>query len=657
MIVETGNVGIGIAPSVIFEIAEASSNTISRLSTYRTSNSLTNIFQLAKSGSNTIGTLSGTASDEVFGNIAFMGVNSGGSAFVNGASIIGEADGSVAGATFVSGRLVFYTGTNAAAQAERMRITSTGFLGYGTDTPSVLVEIGDADGADLSLLRMDSTIVSTNQIGQIFFKGNDPSSGAPHIGASINVLADGTWDTDDFPTAITFMADEAGTLTERVRIDSSGNVGIGTASPTANLEIARSAASSFTGITSWSTTNTEQGVLFFTKSAGTTIGTYAETVDGESLGSIQVFGSDSNNSLSGLAASINFEQDGSASATKVPTRMIFSTGTDSANATERVRIDSSGNVGIGTDSPAVVLHIVSTSSIITDSRYNMLVYDDTAMDAGVGGGIIFGGNHKADGSQTAFAAIWGQKATNTEAQIDGELHLGARKSGVEGLSSRLMIDNNGNVGIGTDSPGVQLDQFLASGSIVHRLTSDLLANSEAAANNFVGKKSGGASRTAAFGVFYNTASTSNEACGYILLPAGDGAANFLWVDDSDLLRISTSAGNIGQAAGTVVGDQTSDERLKTILPSFKYGLADVLKLKPIEYDLGGVHRIGFGAQHTQKILPEVVYDTGDDIFGDEENTKLAMRYVDIIPANTKAIQDLHAIIEFQAAKIKALEDV
>ena len=192
-----------------------------------------------------------------------------------------------------------------------------------------------------------------------------------------------------------------------------------------------------------------------------------------------------------------------------------------------------------------------------------------------------------------------------------------------------------------------IDAYAGSGGVGIFATSDSVASGEAARLTTIATGNS-LLRQAQFGVIYydqSGASGSNAPAGYFALNSGDAALNFFWTDDTDDLRISATQTHIGSTNGTVVGDQTSDERGKDNIRGISYGLETLKELVPIEYDRKGVHKLGFGAQTTRLIIPETVYDTGENIFGDEENTQLAMQYVQIIPVLVKAVQELVEQIE------------
>ena len=105
------------------------------------------------------------------------------------------------------------------------------------------------------------------------------------------------------------------------------------------------------------------------------------------------------------------------------------------------------------------------------------------------------------------------------------------------------------------------------------------------------------SRLAELGVYYRPGSTN--AASFLRLDEEDGSVEFLWIDNSGNFRIGGNIGLVGTTAGTVIGTQTSDERLKNVGANVSYGLAEVKQLQPKQYAFKtepDVNRLGFIAQ-------------------------------------------------------------
>jgi hypothetical protein len=270
-------------------------------------------------------------------------------------------------------------------------------------------------------------LASGDTIGRLYFSGSDGAAQIP--AAYIDAAVDGTPGTNDMPGRLVFSttADGAATPTERMRIDSSGDVGIGTNSPSATLNVVSNSASDAVRITQtgtgnalvvedaanpdstpvvvdasgrviaggtasrsyylpgyptnyqpgiqgiggtyttpawmslaqWSTATGNSGGAFLSlnKSNGVE-GTQTIVNSGQRVGGIGFAGSDGAKFL-GLA-DIVAEVDGTPGLNDMPGRLVFNTTPNGDDTpTEKMRIDSSGNVGIGTSSPGAKLEVTS----------------------------------------------------------------------------------------------------------------------------------------------------------------------------------------------------------------------------------------------------------------------------------------------------------
>jgi len=111
-------------------------------------------------------------------------------------------------------------------------------------------------GAQLILYHNSSSPADGDRVGALNFKGQD-DAGNDATYAGIRCLATDVSNTTEDGT-LTFSTTRAGTFTEAMRIDSSGNVGIGITSPTNALHAYNSANS--TPFVVESTTNTFLGI-------------------------------------------------------------------------------------------------------------------------------------------------------------------------------------------------------------------------------------------------------------------------------------------------------------------------------------------------------------------------------------------------------------
>jgi hypothetical protein len=213
--------------------------------------------------------------------------------------------------------------------------------------------------------------IPTDVIGKLDFYISDASGTGARTVASIS--------SENSATSVTTTADlvfktsiNDTTETEKMRLLSSGNLGLNTTTAGAKLHVngdvlVSSASSKF--VTRFSTTNvtpdyqffgTDSGSailagrfsadasssrIYFAKSRNATAGSHTVVQSGDQLGGISFGGSDGTNISEGVR--ISAEVDGTPGANDMPGRLVFLTTADgSATPTERMRIASTGSVSI-----------------------------------------------------------------------------------------------------------------------------------------------------------------------------------------------------------------------------------------------------------------------------------------------------------------------
>ncbi|MGE4352184.1 MAG: tail fiber domain-containing protein, partial [Bdellovibrionales bacterium] len=112
---------------------------------------------------------------------------------------------------------------------------------------------------------------------------------------------------------------------------------------------------------------------------------------------------------------------------------------------------------------------------------------------------------------------------------------------------------------------------------------------------------------------------------------------------------STSAnGNGAYLSAAGVWTSISDARVKENIRPIEYGLKDLMKLKPVNYEMKDSHepQIGLIAQEVKKVVPEVV--TGS------EETRFGLSYDNLVALTVKSIQELKVANDNQTTKLASL---
>ena len=128
-------------------------------------------------------------------------------------------------------------------------------------------------------------------------------------------------------------------------------------------------------------------VLALTKSRNTSVGSHTIVQDDDVIGEI-VFFADDGTDLDSRVASIKAEVDGTPGANDTPGRLVFMTSADGSNSpTERMRVDSSGNLLVGktsADISTVGLELkANNAAIFTRSGSTVLYLNRTSDDGAI----------------------------------------------------------------------------------------------------------------------------------------------------------------------------------------------------------------------------------------------------------------------------------
>jgi len=279
--------------------------------------------------------------------------------------------------------------TNKTLSSPTFSGTATNFTSTGIDdnATSTAITIDSSERVGIGTASPTSPLmVQTNDYTPIHVKGANPKTilvetTDGETGISLIKLKNSAHEYNiengRRANTLTFYGNPGG---ERMCIDSSGNVGIGTSSPAGNLHVAGSE-------------------IFFKNDAGNC--------------TVSIGASDSGNSVINLGD----PSDGDVG------RILYNHANNSlsfkVNASERMRIDGSGNVGIGTTSPTQALSIASISSTPGDYK-----------------GLAF----QSGGTEVSYV-----RSNCT----DGNNYFLTFGTFASGLAERMRIDSSGNVMTGT----------------------------------------------------------------------------------------------------------------------------------------------------------------------------------------------------------------
>jgi len=281
---------------------------------------------------------------------------------------------------------------------ERMRITSAGLVGIGTSSPSSVLDVA-------GVISLQGTTLPSAGTARIFSRSSDSGTYIQNATGGTFYLLDGSQNTmySVSPTSHLWAISNSTKMT----LDSSGNLGLGvTPSAFASGQVVLQNKGGYLGAGSTNELYLSQNVFYGGSPANDRyVNTDFATSFGQSSGSFIW-----RTAPSGTAGNV-------------------------ITFTEAMRITNAGAVGIGTNSPAVKLEVVSGAETLRLSR---------STSGSVYLGFAQGGTRKAY-----------LESNNADVNLFAEAASSNMIFGTVG-TERARIDSSGNVGIGTSSPQATL---------------------------------------------------------------------------------------------------------------------------------------------------------------------------------------------------------
>jgi len=422
--------------------------------------------------------------------------------------------------------------------------------------------------------------------------------------------------------------------TERMRIDSSGLVAIGTSSPVSTAQLTIGGTSRIAPVSGNGLLLASGGSdrMFISTAGNVGIGTSSPsnllTISDATTAKLEL----NRNGTIGNGWIVSTDN---AANEEVAIQMYNSEFRLYNNSTQNFTVTSGGNVGIGTSSPSVALEVDGT--IKASGNGKLQIADDTE-------GSTFEFNVGGDGALEIY----------------------------DGATERMRIDSSGNVGIGTDSPNDKVDisgstgdgyrltdgthtgvyRSISGGTILKTTSNHALLfgtnDTEAMRIDSSGNLLVGTTTQSGRVTIDNDGSTTglnvfqtSTATNYVPLNihndrvTGGNTAVMIRFQAGD----NTDVGSIDSTVTATAYNTSSDQRLKDNIvdaPSASDDI-DAIQVRSFDWKADGSHqKYGMVAQELQSVAPEAV--SGD---ADSEDM-MGVDYSKLVPMMMKEIQSLRA---------------
>ena len=561
---------------------------------------------------------------------------------------------------------------------DRLAIDSSGNVGIGTTSPAALLNLNVDTEANLGSGSEGIRLTSGSSNAQFVRLGSSYSNNSVTGPGALLYSSNKLSLRCDNGNPITFHT--GSTVAERMRIDSSGNVGIGTTSPITKLnvnsgttDLAAQLVSSDTnvflafkdgdasgnqqvqiggegnnlvayaggsermridssgrvGIGCTPTAQFDHNLIQIgnqaTLGANAALSTTGQTFLTHNLyydtgGTLQVF--NTSNANQGAIIQIRegyFAFSNSPQTTGTPT------------VTERMRIDSSGRIGIGTTSPSSKLHINCGS-------------DNTAVQIN---STDAGSFYQA--IDNTGESIFGHSGANAIISVDpgASVSSSAIVFQVDGNSEKMRIDSSGNVGIGGTAPNYQLHVVNGIGVGSHGFAQQLSITNNKIQSLLLGTGYTNMTINALGGLVGIGTGTTSLAARLHVENGGSGNVAFLKHASSGIAVTLKLQNN--RATGTLAGEQisftddtgtqrgkitnttatttyhtSSDYRLKENEVLISDGIERIKQLKPYKFSWKHIpNKIvdGFFAHEVENLVEDCVDGTKDRVVTKDDHDK------------------------------------
>ncbi|NNF33604.1 MAG: hypothetical protein HKN68_05825 [Saprospiraceae bacterium] len=292
-------------------------------------------------------------------------------------------------------------------------------------------------------------------------------------------------------------------------------------------------------------------------------------------------------------------------------------------------VNGGGKVGINTSSPEHSVHI-NNPGTVSSPTIDLVLASATSKRPT----ILFSENSSSLDLNDGMSLEYDGAVSGNKFYINGI-----------GGTPRLIVENSGDVGIGTTNP-TELLEVSEAGNARIRVTSTNnssagieLVRSSTSNTDWRIENSGNLKFFSSLNI--NGGATEEYSFGTgIFRPALDnnkqlGASGNRWT-------------KVYAVNGTI---QTSDRRFKKNIVPLTYGLDEIRSLEPVSYQwkdgADNKQHIGLIAQDVQKIIPEAVEDENPEILG--------MNYSELVPVLIQAIKDQQDLIKKNINDIEHLK--